>query len=739
MNGHASAHGGWPELVWSVPILRGLDERARAELQAAGAVRDLREGAKVYAAGAPADAFFVVVEGHVVVRAVRRGDDRTSVIRHARTGEAFGEEASLRPGGIRQMEAACEAPTRLVEVPVVVYERALGRSGETEVAARIRRALRRTATRDLLRTLSLTRDLSDADLELVLDAAEHRTLARGEVLFREGDPAEHVFLVADGTMRLQDREGGRPRVRAYLTRGDVVDEGDFEARRRSVEAVAAGASWVVAIPRRLVLDVARRNLGLLDRVRRIRSVQEDAHRAVVAHAKTTRHVLQDFYRMQVARSLLVIDDAACVRCGLCAWACADAHDDGISRLVRRGDKVVSQLEGGDRAALLIPSSCQHCSHPACMIDCPTGAIGREPKGEVFIRPELCTGCGSCAKACPWENIQIAPRVPMKQGLSPEIAVKCDLCSARPAGPACVASCPTQAIARIDPSEAMGDVRALVGAKEPPRVVPRPGPMWPWALGASLAAAGLASLPRGYGTGVAAGAATLALFAYAGARRKAARWSRTPAPKDGPVFASRVRPFYAAHVVLGIAAVGLVVAHAGVRLAPSVAGALLLVFWIVLATGAFGAIAYGVLPRVLSRLEREGALPEDLPARGRELDERLFRELSGKSELVKTIFARLLRPYDDRRAGALALMLSGRSLARERERLRGEVRAILAGRGEDRLQGLDEIIRLVVERRAVRAQRVLQGLLRVWLAPHVVCGAVVVVLLVAHVVTVLRVR
>ena len=40
---------------------------------------------------------------------------------------------------------------------------------------------------------------------------------------------------------------------------------------------------------------------------------------------------------------------------------------------------------------------------------PTGAIGRDPKGEVFIREDLCTGCGNCAKGCPLDNIQMAPR------------------------------------------------------------------------------------------------------------------------------------------------------------------------------------------------------------------------------------------------------------------------------------------------------------------------------------------
>src|SRR6185436_17375980 len=140
----------------------------------------------------------------------------------------------------------------------------------------------------------------------------------------------------------------------------------------------------------------------------------------------------------------VIDLESCVRCGHCAWACSEMY--GVARLVRRGDKIVARVDrdpirpGPELStvpqSLMLPNSCQHCENPACMVDCPTGAIGRDPLGEVYIREELCTGCGACAKACPWENIQMAPRPEgAPRPVSPdgsaaayaEIAVKCDLC------------------------------------------------------------------------------------------------------------------------------------------------------------------------------------------------------------------------------------------------------------------------------------------------------------------------
>src|SRR5690606_32194115 len=155
-----------------------------------------------------------------------------------------------------------------------------------------------------------------------------------------------------------------------------------------------------------------------------------------------------------------------------------------ARLVRRGDKVLvpsavpslvdsaagrTDITGrsGDAVALpdgrrlLLPNSCQHCRDPECMVDCPTGAIGRDPDGEVFINPQTCIGCEACAKRCPWDNIQIAP-VPEPVGGIDQIAVKCDLCRDYDGVSACVANCPTGAIFRLDPQSESASLRAVLG-------------------------------------------------------------------------------------------------------------------------------------------------------------------------------------------------------------------------------------------------------------------------------------
>jgi len=113
-----------------------------------------------------------------------------------------------------------------------------------------------------------------------------------------------------------------------------------------------------------------------------------------------------------------------------------------------------------------------------MSDCPPNAIRRGPDGEVFIS-DTCIGCGNCQRACPYGVIQMDKPPPPKPSLfqwmlfgkgpgpgepdhewrkkhakaggeSPKLAIKCDMCSGKAGGPACVRACPTGAAIRVTP-------------------------------------------------------------------------------------------------------------------------------------------------------------------------------------------------------------------------------------------------------------------------------------------------
>jgi Fe-S-cluster-containing dehydrogenase component/CRP-like cAMP-binding protein len=721
---------------------------ASRSLVDAGRVRDA--SGEIYKDGEPGEAMFVVIAGAVELRATRRGDAAPSVLRTVRSGGTFGEEALL-PGLARRTTAAAAPGTRVAEIAGAVARRVLARGEDAgDSGGREGRYLERGAARDVLAGSALGRDLGAEELELLLDGVRLDRFARGAEIVHAGDRAANVYVIAEGLVQLQ-RDGA---VQAYLARGDFF--GDDEALAGSghaATAVAAGDTWCAVVPRDVVRTIADRNPGVLTRWRRVAAAQLADQAALVERAGATQHVFKDLYRLQVARSLLVIDQDTCVRCGHCAWSCSEVH--GESRLVRRGDKVVTPVDrmlgraGAAAATLLLPNTCQHCRHAACLHDCPTGAIGRDLDGEVFIRADACTGCGNCARSCPWDNISMADRP--SGALSALVAVKCDLCREY-AAPACVTACPTGSVLRVEPERDFAEVARALGRAATEGAAPAAARPAVNAGATGLAIGGMASMiaagwalgrswNAGSGAGLAAGVIAallvLALAAYSVPKRFVRLWMK---PRDRrerarPVARSRVKVLMLAHVVVGGIAPAAVLAHAD-GLGGS-GGALLLGFLVATVLGGFGALVYRAIPRALTRIERGGSLPEDLKGDARELRARLFKEMSGTGDLVKRIADRILVPYARAPLGWIALVASRCTLAEEERRLRAQVDAVLEGRGVDRLAGLEKIIRVAVEVRALPGRRVLSGSLRAWLPLHMVMAAVTLALLAVHVVLVLR--
>jgi Fe-S-cluster-containing dehydrogenase component len=767
--------GGWPRVVWEAAVMRGLDARAQREIEQAGRLVERAEGGAIYDEGAQGDAFFVVARGRVRLTGTPRGEATARELRMVPAGGSFGEEATV--GSARRSAARAEPGTLVAEVPVHLFRRAAARAGTAELAERLERSLRRAATRELLRTSALGVALEpssseapdDGELERLLETATMRQVASGEPVFREGERATHAYLVASGLVQVQVDDGERVHVRGYVTRGDLLGEAELlERSPRAFTAVANGPVSLVCLAASEVRAVFGRNPGLAERLSRI-ARSEEARQASLAKGalSRTQHALRDLYRMQVARSLLVLDLDTCIRCGHCSVACASLH--GTSRLARQGEIIL--VRDGDGAtgrageggqglprSLLLPSSCQHCEEPACMIDCPTGAIGKDPEGEVFIREELCTGCGACVKACPWDNVELAPRpaeAPRPRGGAfPLVAVKCDLCAGYD-GAACVRACPVEALARVDPKEELDDVRALLGGPTRPTrerrtIAPSSFALAGFVLGASLGAAGALAHQRGLwspstGPGLAAGVgAALGMVALAGyslPKRVSRLWvAKRPRERASSERTSRVRPHLVAHVALGLVTLGLALAHApriSSRGRPPLStsgSALLVALGLASGLGLVAVALHRVLPRRLARLERRGGLPESHELERAELRSRLFREASGKSELVKGLLERALLPYARAWLGPVALVLSGRSLAEERRAVRARIDDRLEGRGGERLAGLDALVRVVVELRALPAVRALTLALRATALLHLVPAALALALLVVHALT-----
>lgn len=133
--------------------------------------------------------------------------------------------------------------------------------------------------RSLLADVELFRTLSDDAFQRVSSQAQQRSLRRGDVIFREGDDANELFVVERGRIAIASRSiDGRESVFALMEPGDIFGEMSlFDPVGRSAEARALETSQVWAVPFDPIREVLNDQPALLWEVvallaRRIRTM-----------------------------------------------------------------------------------------------------------------------------------------------------------------------------------------------------------------------------------------------------------------------------------------------------------------------------------------------------------------------------------------------------------------------------------------------------------------------------------
>jgi Fe-S-cluster-containing dehydrogenase component len=157
---------------------------------------------------------------------------------------------------------------------------------------------------------------------------------------------------------------------------------------------------------------------------------------------------------------VLVDTTVCIGCRNCEWACKSAHGLDTPPLEAYEDRTpMDKMRRPDDTALTVVNKyenpkdpdlpftvkvqCMHCDHPACVSACIVGAISKEANGSVQWDTDKCIGCRYCMVACPFQ----IPAFEYHKALNPRI-MKCDFCKERRkegAIPACVASCPVEAL------------------------------------------------------------------------------------------------------------------------------------------------------------------------------------------------------------------------------------------------------------------------------------------------------
>ncbi len=478
-------------------------------------------------------------------------------------------------------------------------------------------------------------------------------------------------------------------------------------------------------------------------------------------------------------NLLVMDMDLCIRCGNCSLACHKVH--GQSRLLRRGIHIARPVKPNSRSIqhVLSPSVCLHCKDPECLTGCPTGAISRFSAGQIDIDPKTCIGCGDCATQCPYNAISMVPRksaVPPTLGLggilkswlnlapptepapvtetADLLAIKCNLCentSLNPKGakkPAysCQENCPTGALVRVNPREYFSEAKNAVGIifKDQTHAIGRnihqrdvPARILHFCgVFAIIAIAfGVLWAARRYGlngqlhgtwltmrwiTGLIGLGSIAAVMTYSGRKQIYTR-------RAGPL-----RYWKLAHVYLGLIAAIVLLIHGGRDSGGLLTSLLMVSFDLTIVAGLFGISCYFIVPRIMTSIEGDPLLIEDLRIRRRELRETLSLIDTSDDELRHLVkekirkrffsFRYLLRQYVRREDLT-------RMLAEARKEFQDDADALSKPNAR---RSLMEAVEATATLRRVDALIYLHQLLKLWLAPHVVSASIMLALMLVHI-------
>lgn len=735
--------------------------------------------------------FFILVNGDLDAVVSRGGTPR--VVGSISPGSSFGEMALLsgtpRTASVVVRNGSANALVLEFTRPAIRLLRKLPKFG---------RALDRNYRGyGLSLAVNELKDFTDSDLSPEIlnrlsDASRFAVYEKGQVLFSEGDPINRVYYVRTGWIQRVSGVKFNPQAADLLLETDESVKLDFAGPGScfGLDALGGNAAWPFTASvrgRSEIVEIAANRLReddelsdavlpFLKRSAGDAKPKPDRPEDLRVIAATTKEIETGIVD---GVNLLVMDMAKCIRCGNCSFACHEMH--GTSRLVRRGIHIERPRKPKARStqSVLVPTVCMHCEDAECLTGCPTGAIARNPSGEIDINLSTCIGCGDCATQCPYDAISMVPRqhsenrtvlsrfaglFSLRSAQIPAVvtetenlvAVKCNLCKNTPLNPdgakteaySCEESCPTGALVRVEPREYFDEIAQTMGAIRLSKthaigvnIHRRDMKAILWnVIGTLLVIAGgfaaffftmrlsqdepLQSgswLTMRWVTGLVGLAAIAWVMAYP-IRKQIYRRRR-----------GALRYWLQSHVYLGILAGVVLLVHGGTRSGGLLTTLLMVSFDLVIVTGILGAVLYWFVPRLMTRIEREPLLVEDLETRRDELlaQMRLTTENAPSDRFRELVERRVKRKFMG--VGYLIKQyFSGRDLSAMLADARDKFNDIAEDLPRPEYVRLMDAVENAATLRRVEALIYLHRSLKFWLPPHVLFTAIMIALMLVHI-------
>ena len=193
------------------------------------------------------DAAFVLVMGSAQVL-VTRGDNTTIVAARLEAGSLIGEAAFLRPGGRRNSDVRLLTDATLLKINGDSLRSALHRSSElvTDLKAKdFQDSINRAAAASVL-----AKCISASTMVNIVSSRRH--YSKGDIIFREGDVAEELFLIISGSVEIFRQDNEKEILFGHIGQGSIFGErGVIQQLPRTATVVATEDTEV------LILDGSR--------------------------------------------------------------------------------------------------------------------------------------------------------------------------------------------------------------------------------------------------------------------------------------------------------------------------------------------------------------------------------------------------------------------------------------------------------------------------------------------------
>jgi CRP-like cAMP-binding protein/bacterioferritin-associated ferredoxin len=204
-------------------------------------VTSLSAGEHLFSSGDPADVAYLLTLGHLQVR-TRDG----ALLSTEQAGALVGEQA-LMPGssGMRNATIIAETDCRLLVVDRSAFDTLLSRR------------------RDSLESLSDARTRSrlsqqSASLRALLSSSQEHRWDDGALVFREGDPADGLYMVLSGQAQVVTRQDGEPVHIATVYPGQCFGEiGVLQEAKRSASIIAHSQLRAAFVPAEQVRELSK--------------------------------------------------------------------------------------------------------------------------------------------------------------------------------------------------------------------------------------------------------------------------------------------------------------------------------------------------------------------------------------------------------------------------------------------------------------------------------------------------